>query len=332
MENILMKLFSMFAFVALVIFLLFPYRESIIKILGISKDETNLTSVLDYKLPRNLAKIEKLNSPPALSVPILMYHGVVVVGGDIGTNTTRKNFISQMEMLKKEGFETISVSDFNSFLKGEFVLPSRPVIITFDDGRKDSYYTVDKVLEKLGFKATIFIASIKANQNDPFYLSWKELETLRDSGRWEIEAHGRNSHEEVIVDKDGTTGRFYTSRIFSSQGQLESLSDYKKRVENDYIFGINDIKDNLKITPKYFAIPLSDFGSHDDSNYPEALEFNRGLTKKYFELAFTQANPIDSFYNFKDSNRYELKRLEVKNISAKELLKELQKVSQKESL
>lgn len=266
---------------------------------------------------------------PAIAVPILMYHGVRAEG-ELGTNTTRENFIAHMEMLKKEGFETVSVKEYAGFREGTFTLPPKPILITFDDGRKDSYYTVDTVLKRLDFKATIFVATDKPNKNDLFFLSWDELKTVQKTGRWEIEAHGQRSHDEVPIDSLGTQGRYLTSRIYTPSGTLESIEDFEKRVEDDYIGGIVDLYTHLGIDSYYYAVPLNDYGTMQNSNYDKAIDLNKVLTEKYFKLAFIEVPEKDgiaqtSFYNYIDTNPHELKRLEVKNISDTELLRSLEK-------
>ncbi len=154
--------------------------------------------VYGYATPRTLAVEDTSLMPPAEAVPILMYHGVIAGKSELGTNTKREDFIAQMEMLKRNGFKTISVKEYDLFRQGQFVLPGKPIIITFDDGRKDSFFTTDEILKKLGFKASIFVATGKTNAEAPFFLSWENLEYMRDSGRWEIEAHGRDSHDRFV--------------------------------------------------------------------------------------------------------------------------------------
>jgi len=283
----------------------------------------NHNYLYSYDSPKNL-KIEDLSSlKPAQEVPILMYHGVRVKG-NLGENTEREIFIKQMEMLKQKGYETISINDFDLFRQGKFILPKKPIIITFDDGRKDSFYTVDEILKKLGFKAVLFVATGKP-EVDPFFLDWKELQKVKDTGRWEIEAHGRHSHENIPIDNNGATGKYLTSRMYIKDKGLETVDQYKNRVEQDYIDSINDLREHLGIESHYFAVPLNDYGDFSVTNYSDSYNFNQKITDKYFKLAFVQAEQndtgvIESFYNFKDSKFDNILRLEVKNMSAEKLI------------
>jgi peptidoglycan/xylan/chitin deacetylase (PgdA/CDA1 family) len=310
-------------FILAVVFLLYPICNKYLQ-----KIRTH-SYVYSYSLPENIEVEDTSKLPPAQAVPVLMYHGVIAEGS-VNVNTSRENFISQMEMLKKKGYKTISIHEYDLFREKKFILPPKPIIITFDDGRKDSFYTVDDILKKLGFKATIFIATVKPNSKDPFYLNWEELAQMSSTGRWEIEAHGQRSHDEVVVDEKGTLGTYLTSRIFTPKEGTEDVEKYKKRVETDYANSISDIKEHLGIDAKYFAVPLNDYGDFDVSNYQDAYKYNQELTSRFFKLAFVQAKKdnglaIESFYNYCDSNPYTtLKRLGVENIDSGSLYRLLE--------
>jgi peptidoglycan/xylan/chitin deacetylase (PgdA/CDA1 family) len=316
-KNITLFLIIFIAFIGS-LFLVFPYAKNFYA-------RTFLVRYYNYNLPI-ITSVDTKKMNAANAVPILMYHGVTYKHDS--TNTQLDNFISQMEMLKKEGYETITVHDLDLYLQDKYKLPPKPIIITFDDGRKDSYYTTDDVLKKLGFKATMFIATGKANNDDRFFLSWDELREMKKTGRWELEAHGRHSHDKIIIDKKGSIGSYLSSKIYDPKTGLESTADYKRRVEQDYIDGINDIKNNLDIDPKYYAIPLNDYGQNP-SNYNDASNWNEYLTKKYFRLAFIEVYSPDEdeefykthrhIYNLPNENLHKLGRIEVKYSSPTKL-------------
>ena len=277
---------------------------------------------------------------PAKAVPILMYHGVVQ-NEDL-ENTQLSNFIAEMEMLKKEGYQTISLEELESFLNGQYVLPPKPVIITFDDGRKDSYYPTDDILKKLGFRATIFVATGKTNKQDKFFLSWDELKIMKDSGRWDIQAHGTDAHGLIEVDSEKTKGRFLTSRKYVNGKGLETVEEFNQRVEQDYLQNINDIKNHLGIAAKYYAIPLNDYGEENPSNYPDAYALNNELVKKYFSMAFVEVFVYDEeggtfpkkglqTFNFQDASPYRIARIEVKNMEASDLKRLLEEGEPKQA-
>ncbi len=274
-----------------------------------------------YSAP-NLTPLDTSSMSAAEAVPILMYHGVIA-RGPVASNTSRRNFIKHMEMLKENGYETISIAEYDAFRNGTFTLPPKPIIITFDDGRKDSFYTVDETLKALGFKATMFVATVKPNTNDSFYLSWDELRAALASGRWEMEAHGRHSHDEMISDAEGSLGTFLVTRIYRPGIGLESIDEYRARVDADYAAGKADLKEYLGVDANYFAVPLNSYGKLELSNYENAYEDNLEFTRKHFKLAFVEAladtQARESFYNYRDTAPYDIKRLEVKDMSVADL-------------
>lgn len=105
-----------------------------------------------------------------LEIPILMYHSIA---SDLDeklhpyfrTVTTPATFAKQIQFLSESDYEVLTLSQAVRLLQGESErqgslssLPRR-VVITFDDGFRDFYTTAFSILEKYGFKATVFLAS-----------------------------------------------------------------------------------------------------------------------------------------------------------------------------
>jgi PKD repeat protein len=251
-------------------------------------------------------------------VPILMYHGVAEefarsVPDPEGINMSIDKFVDQMETLKRNGYETISLYDYMDFRAGTSQLPAKPVIITFDDGRKDSYYNTDDVLKDLGFKATMFVLTGAAPEKDgDFFLSWQELTRMRDSGRWDIEAHGHLSQDAV------GKGYFLVTKMDG-----ESDEEYAQRVEEDYRNCVNSLRERLGIDPAFYAIPFCDYGIvSSESSYSGAYELNISLTMKYFTLALGLAEGAD-IRNTADRDPKDIVRIRVGDISGEELLSKM---------
>ena len=244
-------------------------------------------------------------------VPILTYHGIVQEPDNSDTNTMIDRFVDQMESLKGAGYETISVDDYYCFRAGEFELPARPVIITFDDGRKDTYYNGDDILKDLGFKATIFlITGSVPNKGGCFYLNWQELRKMRDSGRWELGSHGSQSHKPI------GDGCFLVTKIAG-----ESDQEYAARVEDDYRSSIDAFRKHLGVEPRFYAIPFGDYGvKESQSPCSGAWELNAALSSKYFELVLGSES-ASHMHNTAYANPYEIARVHVGNMSGEELLR-----------
>lgn len=120
--------------------------------------------------------------PPG--VPVLMYHKI----GDEPNNDaviSREKFLEQMNYLHRNGYHPISLEELYAYLTRGQKLPPRPVVITFDDGYRDTYEVALPVLKQYGFKSVLFIPGMQVGKR----LSREELLEMRAAGM-EIAAHG----------------------------------------------------------------------------------------------------------------------------------------------
>lgn len=118
-----------------------------------------------YPLPAESSP-SPLGSPTvgATYVPILMYHYIRVnpdPRDQLGFNLSVKpqDFAVQMLYLQANGFHVVSLDTAIQAIKSHRSLPSRPVVLTFDDGYRDFYQVAMPVLLKLHFPATEFVVS-----------------------------------------------------------------------------------------------------------------------------------------------------------------------------
>lgn len=130
------------------------------------------------------------------SVPILMYHHVRPGAGMIAC--TPENFENQLQWLQKNGYRSLSLDEFAQHLAGQDV--GKAVLITFDDGYLNNWVYAFPLLQKYGFKATVFLVTSWVGQGlvRPNTLSPTELPPCPDHHECErLIALGRS--DEVIV-------------------------------------------------------------------------------------------------------------------------------------
>ena len=126
-----------------------------------------------------------------ISVPILMYHYVQDVPKNVDRLTynltvTPANFTKQMDYLRARGYHAITFDDLRAYFAGMHTLPSRPVIITLDDGYRDLYTTAFPILQAHDFKAVAYIVTGFVNQ--PRYVTSGMIVTMDRAGI-EIASH-----------------------------------------------------------------------------------------------------------------------------------------------
>lgn len=138
------------------------------------------------------------------SIPIITFHDVVAEGESslAAVHRSLVVFEHDIDRLDEDGYTTIKFSDLIAYAKFRRLhIPSKSIVITFDDGWIGQFANALPVLKKHGFVATFFINSASVNSKDG-YMDWDEVRTLHATGM-EIGGHGANHIE--LSDKLPTT-------------------------------------------------------------------------------------------------------------------------------
>ena len=138
-------------------------------------------------------------------IPILLYHNFVTTLPDNDPDNfnyinTPQSFEENIQTLLENGYTVISMNELNEAIHGKIPLPSKPILITFDDGYYSNYEYIYPILKKYNVKASIFIVTNNIGQeiDGIKYLGWEECLEMQDSGLVEIFSH---SKKHVFYDK-----------------------------------------------------------------------------------------------------------------------------------
>jgi len=119
--------------------------------------------------------------------PVIMYHSVDGNDQVSKLSISPKSFSRQMEFLKKNKYNVVSLEKLASYMRSGERMPPKTIAITFDDGFYNNYQYAYPVLKKYGLPATIFVIVSKIGK--PGYLGWKEIKEMSDSGLITIGSH-----------------------------------------------------------------------------------------------------------------------------------------------
>lgn len=225
------------------------------------------------------------------AIPVLLYHGVgpesdFSNAGDAQYGVDVDAFARQMTLIKHAGYTTIGLQTFIDFVQGKRVeLPPRPLLLTFDDGRLDSWTGADGILEQLGFSAVMFVDTGRVGGSEPEYLTWGELGTLEQSGRWDLQLHaGPNGHEQIhYAPGPNDYGAYY-----AYQEQHEDFDGWRERTRSDIEQGQHLLSEQVPAyRPLAFAPPYGNYGQEgtNDERIPSDL---LGWLKQRYDAIFTQ--------------------------------------------
>jgi peptidoglycan/xylan/chitin deacetylase (PgdA/CDA1 family) len=120
-------------------------------------------------------------------VPVLMYH---VVGREPtpghlpGLYIPGPDFIAQMDYLASAGYHPVTLQQVYDAWHGTATLPSKPIVLSFDDGSSTDYTFVAPVLRQHNWPAVLFLIVGK----DKPHMSTTAVRGLIADG-WEIDSH-----------------------------------------------------------------------------------------------------------------------------------------------
>jgi peptidoglycan/xylan/chitin deacetylase (PgdA/CDA1 family) len=258
-------------------------------------------SFLPFDSPRGLAS----------SIPVIYYHGITEqdTKDTIGWNTFRE----QLFALKQAGYQTVGLKELQGFLVDGRPLPDKSFVLTFDDGRKDSYYPADPVLRVLDYRAVMFVITSNISERDSFYLSESELKEMVESGRWELGSHGRSIHEMDTISLDGQKGHPLSNLLWNANlARMETQDEYADRIKNDLSQSKKDLESRFGIKVDSFAFPYGDMGQGSINNLEHAKVPILRAVLSQFALAFYQPWEETVWRNYPGKDTSLVRRIEVK--------------------
>jgi peptidoglycan/xylan/chitin deacetylase (PgdA/CDA1 family) len=154
-------------------------------------------------------------------VPILCYHQIRDYR--VSDSKTSRDYIvpvgsfsEQMQSLADSGYHTILPDQLYDYLTTGTPLPSKPVMITFDDTREDQYSAALPELNKHAFKGVFFIMTVALNK--PGYMSREQVKQLADSG------HTVGSHTYDHKNVKTYTSDDWVEQIQKPSQQLQTIT------------------------------------------------------------------------------------------------------------
>lgn len=162
-----------------------------------------------------------LSTSTTILIPVFMYHHIREFRPKDTTNqklyiVQPKSFEAQMEGLVRAGYHTITPDElFRAMTDGPNGLPTKPAMLTFDDGFRDQYENAFPVLKRLNLKATFFVVSRTLTEDG---LSKQMVKEMDASGWITIAAH---TQHHVFLTRSSPSKQI--EEIAGSKKDLETL-------------------------------------------------------------------------------------------------------------
>ncbi len=232
-----------------------------------------------------------------VAVPVLMYHQVLDLPSKLGAYVVSPGELeADLKLLSERGYETVTVKDLIAYCKGERRLPSKPVMLTFDDGYMTDYATVFPLLKRYNMKAVFSVVGSyteRYSQNidkhiNYAHLSWEQIKEMSDSGLCEFQNHSYDMHS-------------LNPRHGCLKVNGENDSEYQMLMADDVAHAQKLFAENLGFAPECFTYP---YGAADDALRKIISEVGFYATMGTYEKINFFTGDISELYDIKRFNRY----------------------------
>lgn len=154
------------------------------------------------------------------------------------TNVSIEVFRRQLELLRQNDYQVLSLGQVVERLQQGQALPERCAVLTIDDGYESFASGGLPLLKEFGYPATLFVSTDSVGR--PGYLGWEALRRIGGAGI-EIGNHSA-AHEHMAASRAG-----------------EDPAQWRERMRVDLTRSQNAFHEHLGMEPKLFAYPYGEY-------------------------------------------------------------------------
>lgn len=139
------------------------------------------------------------------------------------------------EWLKKNNYHVISIDNLLDAMNGKQPLPSKAVILTFDDGYLSFYTRAMPLLKKYNYPATLAVVGTWLEQQKvegvkPL-MTPAQIREVMASGLVEVASHTYDLHHGIVSNPQGNQQSAVTARLYSAEyDEYENDEAYRQRI------------------------------------------------------------------------------------------------------
>jgi peptidoglycan/xylan/chitin deacetylase (PgdA/CDA1 family) len=209
-------------------------------------------------------------------IPVLALHRF----GKGGLSSTGSPWMNSSEYLdrlfkfiSRSGFNVIALSQLQAYMIGQDpkLLPSRPLVLTLDDGSRTVLEYFHERASRYGYPyavslITASIASGKAKTIEEYgipdtMLTWEEVRAMESSGLVEFTSHSHAAH--VLTQRADDINRrgpaLTTQQWLSNFHRAETGAEYRQRIYTDLRQARVELENNANLITTILAWPYGDY-------------------------------------------------------------------------
>jgi biofilm PGA synthesis lipoprotein PgaB len=216
-----------------------------------------------------------------------------------------KQLLETFTWLQHEDYHPVSLDQIIAARQGGPPLPSRPVLLTFDDGYASDYSLVFPLLKRFHYPAvmalvtswldvpvdgSVDLGSHSVPRSD--FVSWKQVVEMSHSGLVEIASHTDRLHRGIPGNPQGNSlPAAVTLEYDARTGQYESEAAYRQRVETDLRRSRTIIESHTGRRVRALAWP---YGAWNDAAVEAARTAGMGITFSLDDGANNASVPLSA--------------------------------------
>lgn len=205
---------------------------------------------------------------------VLSYHDIrdeVLPGDGDAYATSTQNFAAHLDWLAGHGYTAVTLSQVVDNVQKGVPLPSKPVLITFDDGLRSLYTHAWPLLRAYDIPV---VAAVVTSWIDmpadrqvnygvrPFdkkdFVTWEQLREMKSSGLLEVASHSNDLHHGVIANPQGNETPAAITRIYNpATGRHESEDEFRARLLADLSTSARRIREETGAAPRALVWPYA---------------------------------------------------------------------------
>lgn len=224
-------------------------------------------------------------------VPVLCYHQIRDWTGSDSKGAKDyirpvEGFKADLKLLADSGYHTVLPDQLYDYLAYGSPLPSKPVMLTYDDTDDDQFTIAAPEMKKYGFKGVFFIMTVSINR--PKYMTRDQIKQLADEGNV-VTSHTWDHHSV----KGYKTDKDWLMQIEKPKKTIEDITG-KKAIDFAYPFGLwnREAIPELKKRGVRSAYILGTKRDPDDPLYT----IRRIIASGYWTAPSLHKNMLESFH------------------------------------
>lgn len=202
--------------------------------------------------------------PPSSVVAILNYHDISDARGARPETVSPSLLRDQIRRFKEGGWTFLSLSELLSYKDRPELLPTRVMVLTFDDAYRSFHEQALPILREEGVKATLAVITSFVDRPPPGLpplMSWEQIREIDRSGSVEIASHGHDLHRYVTSNPyRDTAPSAATRRYLLHEARYEDRDEYRKRIQEDLRESQRILREKLGHDVSVLAWP---YGEHN---------------------------------------------------------------------